>query len=108
MEIKHDFGLQSQWLGLFKQLLIAALFAGWLVNIDASSKRFNRLVSQNKRLADFSYTLYLMHFPVLVFVMALLNTGFGVSFRAQPGVNSFLYFCGLLFVVYVVSFVFYF
>lgn len=35
-------------------------------------------------LADFSYTLYLVHFPMLIFLMAVLHDMFSVKLLAQP------------------------
>jgi peptidoglycan/LPS O-acetylase OafA/YrhL len=53
------------------------------------------LAEGHRRLADFSYTLYLIHFPALVFCVALLHDLFGVGFRRQPDLGGLAYFAAL-------------
>jgi peptidoglycan/LPS O-acetylase OafA/YrhL len=45
----------------------------------------------HKRLASFSYTLYLVHFPMLVFLVAGLHDLIGLRFDEQPSVSSLAY-----------------
>jgi peptidoglycan/LPS O-acetylase OafA/YrhL len=57
-------------------------------------------------LAAFSYTLYLVHVPFLLFGVALLNVVFGVPFAAQPTLAGMLYFALLLFAIYAYAYAF--
>ena len=69
----------------------------------ASAKRGNLFpffAKPNKWLADFSYSVYLFHFPILVFIAALTNDLLGVGFSRQPNGQTFAYFAACLFTLY--------
>ncbi len=64
--------------------------------------------SFNSFLASFSYSLYLVHFPFIVFVVAVLNQLFGVGFLLQPDYYSYLYFiCLSVFLLLLSYFIYY-
>ncbi len=46
----------------------------------------------HRGLADFSYTTYLTHFPLMLFSVAVAFQLFGVQFRRQPSATGILYF----------------
>jgi peptidoglycan/LPS O-acetylase OafA/YrhL len=47
--------------------------------------------SANKKLADFSFSLYLYHFPAMIFVVALCESLFNISFLLQPSLDALAY-----------------
>lgn len=57
-------------------------------------------------LAAFSYTLYLVHVPFLLFSVALLHEVFGIPFARQPGMVGMLYFLAMLCVIYAYAYLF--
>jgi peptidoglycan/LPS O-acetylase OafA/YrhL len=57
-------------------------------------------------LAAFSYTLYLVHVPFLLFSVALLHKVFGVPFARQPSMAGMLYFLAMLCVIYAYAYLF--
>ncbi len=95
----------SEQLKMSAHYVLAVLF-GWLImtfrgrNISA----FVRLQRANKFMADFSYSLYLTHFPVLIFVMAVLGqltdiAGFKSAFAANDGFAVTLYVAMIAFLL---------
>lgn len=58
--------------------------------------RRNRLAKLHARLASFSYTLYLIHFPLMVFSVAFLATAFGITPLAQPSVKGLALWCAVV------------
>jgi peptidoglycan/LPS O-acetylase OafA/YrhL len=50
-----------------------------------------RIAGIHRRLADFSYSTYLVHFPMLVFITALLAQTWRIEFLLEPTVWSFGY-----------------
>lgn len=55
-------------------------------------KRSSICPALHRWLADFSYTTYLTHFPLMLFTVAVAFQLFGVQFRRQPSANGMLYF----------------
>jgi peptidoglycan/LPS O-acetylase OafA/YrhL len=51
-------------------------------------------------LANFSYSTYLFHFPMLIFSVAFGYQVFGFGFRLQPDSLGLLYLCGVTVVIY--------
>jgi peptidoglycan/LPS O-acetylase OafA/YrhL len=69
-------------------------------------KMGRKLGSLHRMLASFSYTVYLVHFPAMVFAAALLKEVFGTSFLRPPGVTGLIYGGALLMVLYVYAWFF--
>ncbi len=65
---------------------------------DGAERKFHH------HMAQFSYTLYLVHVPFLVFAAALLNTLFGLPLYQQPSTAGALYFGCLLVAAYAYSY----
>jgi peptidoglycan/LPS O-acetylase OafA/YrhL len=57
----------------------------------------------NKKLADFSFSLYAIHFPVIFFMFALFN----VSYQCQPHLISYLTFIIFIIFIYIISYLFF-
>lgn len=55
-------------------------------------------------LSDFSYSLYLVHWPVALFVCAALNSAFGMELRSAPTLWAWGRYGALLVLVYLFAF----
>lgn len=60
----------------------------------------------HKSLASFSYSLYVLHTSILVFLMAMLQTFAGFPRQLQPGWRSYALYAAFCLVTYLVSYVF--
>ena len=60
----------------------------------------------HKKLADFSYTIYLIHFPLLIFLVASAHDLVRIRFFKQPDINGGVLFCILLITIYVFGYMF--
>jgi peptidoglycan/LPS O-acetylase OafA/YrhL len=69
-------------------------------------KRPLKFGSLQRHLASFSYTVYLVHFPAMVFVVAVMKDVLDVEFLRQPGVGTLIYAAALLAILYVYAWVF--
>jgi peptidoglycan/LPS O-acetylase OafA/YrhL len=58
------------------------------------------------RLASFSYSLYLVHFPAMVLIIAIFNKIFRVGILLQPDQSSILYFVFVVVVLYLYAYLF--
>lgn len=58
------------------------------------------------KLASFSYSLYIVHFPMMVLIVACLKDIIGVGFLQQPCTDAYLYFSTLVIVLYIYAFIF--
>lgn len=80
------------------------IFVGvaYLLAVVSASKlsRTPRHVKLHAALADFSYSTYLCHFPMMVFLVALLHQLSGLNFQQQPHLPGLVYFAGLTTTLY--------
>lgn len=83
----RDFGF-----GLAFSLLLLGYY-----NLNFNIKNINT----HKFLADFSYSIYLFHFPLFVFVIAITHDLFGMQFMRQPDFIGFAYFSSVGAVIYI-------
>lgn len=60
----------------------------------------------HRRLAELSYTAYLTHFPLMIFVCAFLAQAYGIPVRQQPDFIGLSYFFSLSFILIAYSFIF--
>lgn len=90
-----------QWLKVpyLADFLIGISFA-LLINSAADSARRIPWHILNRRAADFSYSVYLCHFPFLVFVLSALYEATGVGLRGQRTVLSSSLFLLILVMAY--------
>jgi peptidoglycan/LPS O-acetylase OafA/YrhL len=63
----------------------------------------------NVKLADFSYTLYLVHYPFLFFVSSYLYTKFNgnYGYNLVPNLINILYYVTMIILIYIYSYVMY-
>jgi peptidoglycan/LPS O-acetylase OafA/YrhL len=62
--------------------------------------------SLHRALASFSYTVYLVHFPAMVFLAAFMNDALDIGFTRQPDVATMVYGGTLLAMIYGYAWVF--
>ena len=86
-------------------LVVALGFSVALVSAK-NHKGPQRFWAVNRRLASFSYSLYLVHFPVMVFVAADFKDVFDISFRRSPSVATLLYGVASLVIIYGFAWIF--
>ena len=74
--------------------------------LASSSRMTSRapLSELHHRLAEFSYTTYLFHFPALLVLVAGAYQAFGINFPQQPGLHGVAYFAGCVAAVYLYCF----
>src|SRR5262249_47994123 len=60
----------------------------------------------HRTLASFSYTVYLVHFPAMIFVTAMMKDVFNVEFLRLPSVSAIMYAGALLTILYVYAWIF--
>lgn len=98
---------ESVFLAFSRDFAFAFAFALFLLSQygrDLKNKVFmNRC---HHILAEFSYSIYLIHFPALVFLVAIFADVFSVSFMRQPDLLGLLYFCGVVSVLYLFGYCF--
>ena len=74
----------SQSLVILKNYFVAGSFAVLILSMRGRDIYFfKRTKGINKFLADFSYSLYLIHFPLMLFILALIS-----SSGSFPGIKS--------------------
>jgi len=72
-----------------------AVAFGFLVSAFRKEGKSVPFAPLQEALASFSYTLYLVHFPMLLFSVAILHDLFNVPFIQQPGSQGYIYFAAL-------------
>ncbi len=80
---------------ILADVFLALLFSCWL-SMFADFKLENTFYKFNDRMASFSYTLYLIHFPFSLLILTLTNHFFETGFKMQPSLISFLIFITLV------------
>jgi peptidoglycan/LPS O-acetylase OafA/YrhL len=86
--------------------LIGVGYALLLVALYDKERGWIPLPGLHKRLADFSYSMYLVHFPLLVLLVAGLHDRFGVRFLVQPDAWGLAYYAAVIAALMGYSFVF--
>lgn len=70
----------DETLRILKNTVIALSFAVLLVSMRGRSLRLLEWMQPlNRWFADFSYSLYLIHYPVMIFLLAILSEFFGLT-----------------------------
>jgi peptidoglycan/LPS O-acetylase OafA/YrhL len=67
---------------------------------------FNFLFLSNKKLADFSFSLYAIHFPIIFILFAVLDK-INLFYQCQPNLASYLIYFVLIVFIYITSYLFY-
>jgi len=77
------------WPQLAGRLAMGAAFTVFIVSA-ARGDRALPFAEMHARLADFSYSLYLVHTPVIVFAIAMLHDKSGLPLFAAPSLGQFI------------------
>lgn len=96
----------SMYIRFVPNLLLAAGFSLLIISLRNRNYLDFRHLAFHTLMADFSYTIYLMHVPLLVFITAILSSHYGVPFFVQPTMHVFLILGGILLVIYVALYLF--
>ncbi|TGD82230.1 acyltransferase family protein [Hymenobacter wooponensis] len=83
---------------------IIALLFSLLLCCFQDSKKQGKLYNINQFLAAFSYTLYLIHFPIALCMLVITNYFFKVSLLMEPSFPAFVIFFIALFIIYLISY----
>lgn len=94
------FSLEPFYYDIFIGLAIAILLS---VNWKSEQHTF-RLKATNKKLADFSYTLYLFHFPFVLLLISILNSCHIDVIKKQPVFSTYIIFTFFIIAVYFYSY----
>jgi peptidoglycan/LPS O-acetylase OafA/YrhL len=86
--------------------LIAALGYSAALVCAKNLKTPRKFWSLHRTLASFSYTVYLVHFPALIFVAAMMKDVFNVGFLRQPSVTAIVYASALVAILYGYAWIF--
>jgi len=92
--------------GTFGRAVVVALAYAFLLLAYHEPGSPLPMAATNETLAKFSYTLYLVHFPLIVFCVCFLHDRFGISFMQAPSFASMGYYVGLLAFVIAYAFLF--
>ena len=97
--------MDTENLGFILDLVVALGYSVALVSAK-NHKGPQRFWTANRRLASFSYSLYLVHFPVMVFVAVVFKDVFDISFERPPSVAALLYGAASLVIIYGFAWIF--
>ena len=87
---------------LLRDLFLAGVFCVSLLCLKTSNFTL-AWKSTHNWLADFSFSLYVIHFPLMVFLVAILHDVHGVIFYVEPNAWSFVEMLFLVVMVYMVA-----
>jgi peptidoglycan/LPS O-acetylase OafA/YrhL len=97
--------LHGPWLALawfLPNLLVGLVFCALLLAVRSSAKADQPLRGErvHNRLADFSYSLYLSHYPFAMFILAAAGTWLGFGIQMAPSLPAFAFLGGLIVLTY--------
>jgi len=58
----------------------------------------------HRKMADFSYSLYLTHYPMCLLISAMMMSFVGFGIAMQPNVEAFSLFVGIIIITYLYAF----
>jgi peptidoglycan/LPS O-acetylase OafA/YrhL len=97
--------MDTENLDFILDLVVALGYSVALVSAK-NHKGPQRFWTVNRRLASFSYSLYLVHFPVMVFVAAVFKDVFDISSARPPSVAALLYGAASMVFIYGFAWIF--
>ncbi|SDD62700.1 Peptidoglycan/LPS O-acetylase OafA/YrhL, contains acyltransferase and SGNH-hydrolase domains [Mucilaginibacter pineti] len=89
----------------YYDLILALIVAFWLSsfpNFNQASTNFR--LKLNEKLSSFSYSMYLVHFPIIMLVLTLIKNSFNTGIWMDPTVNGYLIFFGVFLIVIACSY----
>jgi peptidoglycan/LPS O-acetylase OafA/YrhL len=97
-----DIGMASQ----FAVDLAVAVSYSIAVLCAKNLKEWGRFGSLHRTLASFSYTVYLVHFPAMVFIAAFMKAVLDIGFLRRPNLATMIYVGALLAMLYGYAWIF--
>jgi peptidoglycan/LPS O-acetylase OafA/YrhL len=97
-----DIGLGTQ----FAMDLVVAFGFSIALLCAKNLREGRKFGSLHSVLASFSYTLYLVHFPAMVFIAVFLRQVFDIDFLQPPAIVPMIYAGGLLVILYGYAWIF--
>jgi len=85
---------------------INAISFSLLIAIANDKKLLNMRFNFSKKLASFSYSLYLIHFPLGLFIIVFSNRFLTPSIKINLNFYSLLIYFAILIIVYIISYLF--
>jgi peptidoglycan/LPS O-acetylase OafA/YrhL len=88
--------------------LDSAVAVGYSIALLCAKNRSRpgTLSTVHRRLASFSYSVYVVHFPAMVLVVAILKDVFSISFARPPSVATLLYIIAIVSIIYGYAWIF--
>ena len=82
-------------------MLVASAFALTINTLIADRHEIRPVVATfNAKMSGFSYSLYSIHYPVMVFILSWISVNVSDVFVRQPSLKLFVSYCGLVLVLY--------
>lgn len=96
---------ESMWVAFARDCVVAIAFC-FALFCYGRAERGGPSSPLHHRAADFSYTMYLLHFPAMLFIVAAANHLSGWPFLMEPSLVSVAYLLALVIVLYVLGYLF--
>jgi peptidoglycan/LPS O-acetylase OafA/YrhL len=77
-------GYAYVFIQIIRDFTLAISFSLSINTLQNQDKFFLSSFKFQKNMADFSYTIYLLHVPLMVFIVAILGGYYGVNFLGEP------------------------
>lgn len=90
----------------YSDILFAIILVGFIISVKNNDKSIVIFTKVNQIMADFSYSLYLIHFPLLLLGIAILNKYLGIDIQSDPSLERMAIFLLIIFSIYVFSYIF--
>jgi peptidoglycan/LPS O-acetylase OafA/YrhL len=85
---------------------LAISFSLLIISLQNREVSLIRYLGFHKQMADFSYTIYLMHVPLLVFITAVLSSKYAVQFFVQPSYQIVVIAASIIIGIYILLYAF--
>jgi peptidoglycan/LPS O-acetylase OafA/YrhL len=106
-DVLVEYPMQGMLISFLFDAFIGVSYALMVIGVYHYNGKFFFWQKLHQHLADFSYSLYLVHFPLLVFLMAVSHDKIGARIMMQPDFYSFVLFICMLCVLYAFSYAFF-
>lgn len=88
-------------------LFVATSICFMILSFQSKSLKFMQFYNLNKIFSNFSYSLYVIHFPILIFILSFLHDKFSFKFSVEPNINYLVYFIIILVLIYTLAYLFF-
>jgi len=88
-------------------LFVATSVCFMILSFQSKSLKFMQFYNLNKIFSNFSYSLYVIHFPIIIFLLSFLHDNFSFKFSVEPNINYLGYFIVILVLIYTLAYLFF-